>query len=189
MITTQEYRPVDAKEKSRVENLQSCHKEITKVITQVNPKDHQCIAMDGYIIFQGNYHPDGIVTYKIPRKDTDYEFDKFPEEYQEEVQKLQKELNLTKKQVNELHKTVKSLNVQINDLEKRLEILRSNANQIKNNKNTEKHINNFFKTYEKFSECLTSDLASYDRETKNKIKKELIKLIHLIEEVIEKHLN
>ncbi|WP_352419473.1 hypothetical protein [Proteiniborus sp.] len=70
MMTTQEFRLVDAKEKSGVENLQSCHKEITKVVTQVNLEGHQCISMDGYIIFQGNYHPDGIVTYKIPRKDT-----------------------------------------------------------------------------------------------------------------------
>lgn len=189
MMTTQEFRPIDAKEKSGIENLQSCYEEIKKLIAQVNPKDHQCIAMDKFIIFEGDYHPDGIVNYKTPSKKVDYEFDKFPEEYQEEVQKLQKDLNLTKKQVNELHKTVKSLNVQINDLEKRLEILRNNAKQIKDNKNMEKQINNFFKTYEKFSECLTSDLASYDPETKNKIKNELTKLIHLIEEVIEKYLN
>lgn len=185
MMTTQEFRLINAE---GIENLQSCTKEITKVLTQVNPKDYQCIAMDSYIIFQGNYHPDGIVTYKIPRKDTNYEFDKFPKEYQEEVQKLQKELNLTKKQVNELHKSFKSINVQINNLENGLKILRNNAKQIKINKNMENQINNFFKTYEKFSECLTSDLALYDPETKKIIKTELTKLIHLIE-VIGKSLN
>ncbi len=184
----QKFRPVDAKEKSGIENLQNCHKEIRKLITEVNPKDHQCIAMDGYIIFQGNYHPDGIVTYKTPRKDTDYEFDKFPKEYQEEVQKLQKELNLTKKQVAGLYKTVKSFDTQINDLEKRHELLRKNAEQLKNNENKKKYINNFYRAYEKFAEYLTSDLASYEPETKNEIKKELTKLTHLIEDVMKKHL-
>lgn len=189
MMTTQEFRPVDAKEKSGVENLQSCNQEITKVMTQVNPKDYQCVAMGEYIIFQGNYHPDGIVTYKVPRKNTDYEFDKFPEEYQEEVQKLQKDLNLTKKQVTGLYKTVKSLDNQVNSLEKRLKIIRNNAFQLKNDENKKKQIDNFFKSLGKFSECLTSNLDSYDPETKNKIKKELTKLIHIIEDVIEKHLN
>lgn len=189
MMTTQEFRPINVKEKSGIDNLQSCHNEITKVKTQVNPKDYQCIAMDGYIIFEGNYHPNGIVTYKIPRKDTDYEIDKFPEEYQEEVQKLQKELNLTKSQVKELHKIVKSLNANIDSLEKRLEILRKNAKQLKNNEALKKQLDHFYKYYGKFSECLSSDLASCDLETKNEIKKELTKLIHLIEDVIDKYLN
>ncbi len=127
MMTTQEFRPVDAKEKPGVENFQSCTEEITKVITQVSPKDYQCIAMDGYIIFQGNYHPDGIVTYKIPRKGTDYEFDKFPKEYREDVQNLQKVFNLTKKQIAGLYKTVKSIDIHIINLEKRHELIRKNA--------------------------------------------------------------
>lgn len=188
MMTRQEFRPVDAKEKSVVKNLQSCHEEITKVIIQVNPEDHQCISMDGYIVFPGNYHPDGIVTYKVPRKDTDYGFDKFPEEYQEEIQKLQKELNLTKKQVAGLYKIVKTFDIKINNLEKKLDLLRTNAKQLKNNEKKKKYVNNFYKAYEKFTEYLTSDLASFEPETKNEIKKELIKLIHLIEDVIEKHL-
>lgn len=189
MMTLQEFRPINVKDKSGIDNLQNCCKEITKVKTQLNPKDHQCIAMDGYIIFEGDYHPDGIVTYKVPRKDIDYEIDKFPEEYQEEVQKLQKDLNLTKMEVKELLKKVKYLNVQIDNLEKRLEILRNNAKQLKNNKDMKKQIVHFYNSYSKFSECLTSDLANCDPETKNKIKKELVKLIHLIEDVIAKHLN
>ena len=44
--------------------------------------------------------------------------------------------------------------------------------------NKKKQIDHFFKSLGKFSECLTSDLASYDFETKNKIKKELKKLIN-----------
>jgi len=168
MMTTQEFRPIDAKEKSGVQNLQSCNEEITKVITQVNPKDYQCISMGEYIIFQGDYHPDGIVTYKVPRKGTDYEFDKFPEEYQEEVQKLQKNLNLTKKQVNGLYKTVKPLDNQVNSLEKRLEIIRNKASQLKNDENKKKQIDNFFKSLGKFSECLTRELDSYDPKLKIK---------------------
>jgi predicted RNase H-like nuclease (RuvC/YqgF family) len=144
--------------------------------------------VDGYVIFKSEYHPDAIVIYKTPRKKTDYEIDKFPEEYQEEVQKLQKELNLTKKQVNELHKTIKSFNMQIISLEKRLKILRNNAKELKDSANKKKFINNFFNTYEKFTECLTSDLASCDLETKDIIKKELNKLIHLKKDVIEKYL-
>ncbi len=80
MMTTQEFRPVDAKEKFGVENLQSCNEEITKVITQVNPKDYQCVAMGEYIIFKGKYYHDAIVNYKVPSEDTDYEFHKFPED-------------------------------------------------------------------------------------------------------------
>lgn len=99
------------------------------------------------------------------------------------------ELNLTKKQVTGLYKTVKSLDNQVNSLEKRLEIIRNKAFQLKNDENNKKQIDNFFKSLGKFSECLTSDLDSYDPETKNKIKKELTKLIHVIEDLIEKYLN
>ena len=188
-MTTQEFRPVNAKEKAGINNLRRCNDEITKVKAQVNLNKHQCIAIDGYIIFESDYHPDGIVTYKTPRKETNYEIDKFPEEYQEEVQKLQKELDLTKIQVKELYKTVKSFNIHIASLEVRLDLLRSNAKEIKSNNNMEKHIINFFKTYENFSECLTSDLAYCDPEMKTKIKIELNKLVQLLEEEIEKYLN
>lgn len=189
MITTQVFRPINANEKLGIDNLQSLDKELSKIKTQVNPKDYQCIAAGGYIIIECKYHPDGKVTYKTPRKKVDYEFDKFPKEYQKEVKKLQSELNLTKKQVKNLYKIVKSFNIQINNLEKRLELLRNNAKQLKNEENMKKHINNFYKSYEKFSEYLTSDLASYDSDTKNEIKKELIKLIRLIEDVIDKYLS
>lgn len=189
-MTTQEYRPVDVKIKlGNDNNLQTCHKEITELITKVSPEVHQCIAMDEYIIFQGNYHPDGIVVYKIPRKATDYELDKFPEEYREEVQKLQKDLNLTKKQVKELYNKVKTFDMQIYTIEKRLEILRDFAKQLKKDRDMQKQINLFFKSLRKFSECLTSNLAVYDPETKLLIKEELIKLIYIINEKTEKYLD
>lgn len=189
IMTKQEFRPVNAKEKSGIDNLQSCCKEIQKLKTQVNPKDYQCIAIDEFIIFPGTYHPQGIVEYKTPRKRVDYEIGKFPEGLQEEVQKLQIEHNLTKKQIKELQKTVKYFNIQIDNIEKKLELLRNKAFQIKDQENTQKQINNFFKFYKKFSECLTNDLASYEPETKNEIREALTKLIHLIEDVIEKYLS
>ena len=131
MITTQEFRPVDAKEKPGVENLQSCNEEITKAITQASLKNFQCIATGEYIAFQGNYHPDGIVTYKIPRKKTNHGIDKFPKEYQEEVQRLQEEYKLTKKLVTDLYKIVISLDVQTKGLERILEEIRNEASKLK----------------------------------------------------------
>lgn len=69
-----------------------------------------------------------------------------------------------------------------------MELLRKNAEQLKNNENKKKYINNFYKAYGKFTEYLTSNLASYEPKTKNEIKKELTKLIHLIEDVIKNYL-
>jgi len=189
MMKTQEFRPVNANEKSSVNNIQSCHKELTKLKTQVKPKEYQCIAMDGYIIFEGNYHPDAIVTYKTPRKEIDYQLDKFPKELQEEIQKLQDELNLTKKQIKELSKTVKSFNHKIIDLDKKIEIIRNKAKCLKEEDNKQKQLDYFEKSYTKFYECLSGDLASFDSETKNEIRIKLIKLVQLIEDIIEKYLN
>lgn len=188
-MSTQEFRPVNANEKSGINNIQSCHKELTKLKTQVKPKEYQCIAMDGYIIFEGNYHPNAIVKYKIPRKEVDYEIDKFPNELQEEVQKLQDELNLTKKQIKELNKNVKDLNCKETNFYKQLELLRNKAIQIKYEKSKQKQLDHFYKFFDKFYECLSSELASYDPETKSEIRKKLIKLVQLIEDVIEKYLN
>ncbi len=189
MMSTQEFRPVNANEKSSVNNIQNCHKELTKLKTQVKPKEYQCIAMDGYIIFEGNYHPDAIVTYKTPRKEVDYEIDKFPKGLQEEVQKLQIKHNLTKKQIKELNKNVNDLNCKEMDLNKQLELLRNKAKQIKHEENKQKQLDHFYKSFNKFYECLSSELASYDPETKSEIRKKLFKLVQLIEDIIEKYLN
>jgi chromosome segregation ATPase len=183
------FKPVNASEKPGVDNLKSCHKEITKLRAKVNPRDYQCIAIDDYIIIEGNYHPDGVVTYKIPRKKVDYKIDKFPKDFQEQVKSLQEEFHLTKKQVKELLNTVTSLNNKIDDLSKKLEILRDKAKQIKDEDNKQKYLDSFYKSYDKFYESLSSELSNYNSETKTEIKERLIQLVHLIEDTIEKCLN
>lgn len=74
------------------------------------------------------------------------------------------------------------------NFDKQLELLRNKAKQIKYEENKQKQLDHFNKSFVKFYECLSSEF-SYDPETKSEIKKKLIKLIQLIENVIEKYLN
>jgi hypothetical protein len=184
MLLKQEFRLVNAYDKLKLENAQRYQEQLLELKTEVKPKDYQGIAMDGYIIFEGDYNPNAIVTYKVPRK-IDYEFDKFPKEIREDVQRLQAEYNLTKKQLKELHRKIQELDLKLDKQNKALIKL---VNGIKEKEKNDKKLENFDKLYSKFFESLSSDLTSYDLETKLEIKKKLIKLVQLIEDTINNYL-
>ncbi|MDF2700801.1 MAG: hypothetical protein K0Q49_2364 [Haloplasmataceae bacterium] len=184
MVSKQEFKLVNAYDKLKVENAQRYQEQLLKLKTEVKPKDYQGIAMDGYIIFEGDYNPNAIVTYKVPRK-IDYEFDKFPMEIREEIQRLQAEYNLTKKQLKVLRSQIQELNLK---LDKHNKTLIKIINGIKEKEKNDKKLEYFDKLYSKFFESLSDDLALYDLETKLEIKKKLIKLVQLIEDTIKNYL-
>lgn len=187
-MKTQEYRLVDAKNKVEADNVQRLEEQIKGVKKIINPKDYQCIAMNGHIFFEGAFHPDAIVVFKIPRPPVDYGISTYPRHLQEEMQKIQRELNLTKDQVKEVRKSFEKIDLKITEFENQCKHLRNIANQIKEENEKEKLVNNFNKRYSSFHECLTSKLITLDNEAKDDIRNKLDMLVQLIDEVKQNYL-
>ena len=96
---------------------------------------------------------------------------------------------MTIKQMNELRKTLENYNFKIMDLEKQIILINDEAKKIKNKEDKTKQINEFYNSYEKFYDCLNSQICEFDSETKDEIKTKLNNLVQLVEEdIIENYL-
>ena len=187
-MKTQEYRLVDAKVKVEADNIQEFEEHIERVKKIINPKDYQCIAMNGHIILEGPFHPDAIIVYKTPRPPIDYGINIYPKHLQEEMQKIQHELNLTKDQVKKVRTSIEKMDVKVTELESQCKHLRDTAIKIKEENEKGKLLDNFNKKYSSFHECLISKLGNLDIEAKDDIKRKFDSLIEIMDETKQKYL-
>jgi len=183
-----EYKLINANKSLDTSNIKSLDEQINVVKERVNPNVSQCIAINGRIILEGEYHPDAIITYKVPRKTVDYGIDKFPEHLHYLIKELQVKFKLTKVHIKDLKKTIDALDLTIIEIEKQFEIIRNEAMELKKESDIIKIINNFERRYSDFNDCLISNLEMLDHITKDEVRKKLNILAHVIDDTIEKYL-
>ena len=188
MYKNQEFKLINATDKLDKETLDNYKINIDKIKNEIKPSKHQAISLDGKIIIEGDFHQDGTVTYKIPKKEVNYEINKFPVEYQEKIEQLRIEYNLTKKEINELNKSIKNINLKQLKIEDQLKSLEELVQKNKSVKKVQNKLKLFDKKYTLFWDCLTSELGTLNLEDKIYIKQKLEKLICLIQETIDKYL-
>lgn len=188
MSSTQEYRLVDASGKIDADNIQRIQEQIKEIKEIINPKEFQCIALNGHIFIENEYDQDAIIIVKKPRKPVDYGIDTYPKHLQEEMHKIQVELKLTKEQVTHIRKSLEQANSKVLELEQQYENLRNTARKVKEDGEKEKLLNNFNKRYSSFHECLSSNLESLDDEAKKEVRSKLDILVLIIEDIKQKHL-
>lgn len=183
-----DFRFIDAKTKLDPDGSQVLEKGLQILKKEVKPKNYQAMAFNGSIIFEAIYHPDATLSYKIPRKKVNYNFENFPEHLQPEIQKLQEELKLTKVQIQKVLKICNDPNVRAMDTDKQKHIMRNTVTFINKESAKEAYIRNFYRAYSSFNECLTSELKTFDIETKNLIIIKLNNLVDIIDDVIKEYL-
>lgn len=187
-MKTQEFRIINANDKLKVDNLRTLETQIQDVTEKVNPKEYQGISVNNkHIIIEGEFDPDAIVTYKVPRK-INYEFEKFPKDLQPEIEQLKIEYKLTKKQIKKIYKTLTQYNLKLIELEEQLNLLLSITTSVKKESDLEKELRDFDNKYSSFHQCLSSKLGTYNTEIKEEIKRKLTNLIKIIDDTIKNYL-
>lgn len=183
-----EYRVINANEKVEDIIIQNFNKQYRKIEKQVKPKDYQCIAINDIVAIKCTYDKDTIITVKTSRKKSVTGVDTYPEHIKEIFEKIKKKYKLNKKQFLEV---VKILDKDFDDLETDIEkiedLLINESTKIKIRDSKLSQINAFYNSYDKFNDCLTSELSEFDSETKDDIKIKLNNLIQLVEEDILKN--
>lgn len=187
-MKTHEYRLIDGEGKLEANKISNFEKQFKELKEKVNPKNHQCIAMNGYIILEGEFHQDGILLYKTPKKKVDYGIDNLPDHLKEELRKQQNELGLTKEHVNKIKRELNKVELKVMEIDKQMEFIKTTAYKLKENSNKEKQIKKFNSKYSSFNECLTSQLNTFDNETKNDFRKKLEAMIEVINDVMRSYL-
>jgi len=184
-----DYRFVNANEKLEPYEIKNFQEQFNKYNQQVKPKDYQVMIIGDIVTFKYNYNPDTIISVKTPRKKTNQKIDKDSSQPQQEAfLRIQKDFKLTKKQIRELTKTLDKYNNKIMDLEKQIELYENEATKIKMRDDKFSKITEFYKSYDKFNECLTSQIYEFDSETKEDIKIKLNNLVLLEEDIITNYL-
>lgn len=187
-MNSKEYRVIDAKNKLESKDFDILDKGLQGLKEEVKPKSYQAVAFNGNVIFEAEYHPDAILSYKVPRIKTNYNFEKFPEQLQHEIQKLQEELELTKVQIKEILKNYTVLNLKVTGIDRQIQFITNTANTIKKESDKEREIKKFNKRYSAFNECLTGQLHTFDTETKNQIVIKLNNLVQIIDDIVKSYL-
>lgn len=183
-----DYRLINANEKLELSEITNFQELFNKYNQQINPKDYQVMIIGDIVTFKYNYNPDTIISVKTPRKKINPKKDKDSQPQQEAFLRIQKELKLTKKQNKELNKILNKHNCKIMDLEKQIELYKNEALKIKLRDDKLDQITEFYKSYGKFNECLTSQIFEFDFETKEDIKIKLNNLVLLEEDIINNYL-
>lgn len=182
------YRLINAIEKLPAKEINSLENHIETISDELKPKKYQGIAINGHIIIKGTFHPDATIKYSTPRKEINYGLDDIEIELKEEILKQKNDLRLTKIQVTELKKTVNEADRTITDINRKIDIIKNKALALKESSDMEKYVDDFFKKYSAFSQCLTSQLNSLDIETKDEIREKLSNLIDLIADITKSYL-
>lgn len=178
-----EFRLVNANEKLESFEIQSFQKLYEKLEKQVIPKNYQCMIISDIAIFKCTYNPDKIITIKALSKKVVTGKDEYSDQVKNIIKKIKKQYELDKKQLNKVVENFsKNCDNAESDLERIEKLLNDDAKEVK----TRDEIIEFYKSYEKFNECLSSQISEFDSETKDDIK---IKLNHLVQFVEEDILN